>query len=236
MAVTANLCEGGTDFANQTTTHFALSACIALLAGHLESMPETNPQIPRVQDLPWITDLKNGLLPLAFPPTSPPSKSSRFVSYEEWEADCVYRMTDPDFLEDGPWCGYWSYDGAPDHDLPSVQFADAIEGTVFSVRRVRRSSRNREGDVYLVRGSYPDSADDFRLEGQYTRDGCFTLGPPEDFWGWRGRMTPFGMFGFWGSTDGSRIAGICWLWKKSWSDAAREEKREKEEREMGYDG
>lgn len=141
-------------------------------------------------------------------------------------------MTDPDYLEDGQWVGYWSFDGAPIQGIPTVQFADAIENLMFTVQRTRRSSRR--STPYLIRGSHPNAGNDFHLEGNFTRDGCFMMGPPGDFWAWRGRMTPFGMFGFWGSTDWSRVAGICWIWKKSWSDAAREERMQRRQKNLGW--
>ncbi|KAI9662352.1 MAG: hypothetical protein M1821_008519 [Bathelium mastoideum] len=230
VAETSVRCEEESEYADSTVTQFALAACVSLLEDHLEGEADSDPQIPRIQDLPWISDIENGIVPLPCAPASCNHKSSRFVTWEEWEADCIYRMTDPDYLEDGQWCGYWSFDGAAVQGIPTVQFADAIEGLVFRVSRLRRSSRHAAPQP--IRGSYPNSGDDFHLDGHFTRDGRFTLGPPGDFWVWRGRMTPFGMFGFWGSTDWSRIAGICWLWKKSWSDAAREERLQRKGRKL----
>ncbi|KAL9062271.1 MAG: hypothetical protein Q9157_009071 [Trypethelium eluteriae] len=215
-------CEEEADSPDSTATQFALAACTALLETHLDGEPDSDPQLPRIQDLPWITDIEKGVIPLPCAPPSSSEKPNRFVSWSDWESDCIHRMTDPNWLEDGYWCGYWSFDGALVQGVPRVQFADAVEGLVFRVHRARPSDRGPT--PHRIRALYPNSGHNFHLEGEFTRDGQFTMGPPGDFWVWRGRMTPFGMFGFWGSTDWSRVAGICWLWKKSWSDAAREEK------------
>ncbi|KAL9085098.1 MAG: hypothetical protein Q9165_007742 [Trypethelium subeluteriae] len=222
IAETSQRCEEEADSPDSTATQFALAACTSLLENHLDGESDSDPQLPRIQDLPWITDSKNGKIPLPCAPPSSSEKPNRFVSWSDWESDCINRMTDPDWLEDGYWCGYWSFDGALVQGVPRVQFADAVEGLVFRVERARRS--NRGSTPHRIRALYPNSGHNFHLEGDFTRDGRFTMGPPGDFWVWRGRMTPFGMFGFWGSTDWSRVAGICWLWKKAWSDAAREEK------------
>ncbi|KAF2234977.1 hypothetical protein EV356DRAFT_576177 [Viridothelium virens] len=222
IADTSLRCEEEADSPDSTATQFALAACTALLETHLDGEPDSDPQLPRIQDLPWITDIEKGVIPLPCAPPSSSEKPNRFVSWSDWESDCIHRMTDPNWLEDGYWCGYWSFDGALVQGVPRVQFADAVEGLVFRVHRARPSDRGPT--PHRIRALYPNSGHNFHLEGEFTRDGQFTMGPPGDFWVWRGRMTPFGMFGFWGSTDWSRVAGICWLWKKSWSDAAREEK------------
>ena len=232
MAQTSQRCEEEADSADSTSTELALAASVALLENHLEGEADSEPQIPRLQDLPWIADVKDGLIPLPCTPAASDDKPSRFVSWADWEADCIYRMTDPDFLEEGEWCGYWSFDGAAVQGVPTLQFANAVESFNFRVQRVRRSSRR--STPYYIRGFYPSMGNHLHLEGNYTRDGSFMLGPPGDFWIWRARMTPFGLFGFWGSTDGSRIAGICWLWKKDWSDAAREERMQRRQSSLGW--
>ncbi|KAI9683543.1 MAG: hypothetical protein M1820_010918, partial [Bogoriella megaspora] len=179
-------CEQGPDsYPNSGDAQYALGATAYLLMQHINRLRVSEPQIPRLQDLPWIATGPDRKIPIPFPPErSPDDPITPFVSWKDWEADCIHRMTDPDFIEDGQWVGYWSFDGAALRGTPSVQFADSISGLVLKVQRSRRSTRRSSQcpTPFRIRGSYPNSEDDFHLEGTYTRDGCFQLGPPGDFW------------------------------------------------------
>ena len=177
------------------------------------------PCVPRTRDLPWLLPrTMSGSLPMPFmeetvPPASTQSRgpAMRLTDWDTWHQETISKMCETSFLEDGEWCGYWSYEEPSRRRRPArAEFADPVQRMVLRVVTNRRqSSRLNPGRKLLA--TYPESDNAFQLEGQITPDGIFELGPPGEFWMWKGRMTPFGLFGFWGSVDLAHIAGTCWV-------------------------
>lgn len=200
--------------------HVALSAWSSLLAIHIDGNgDEEDPRMPDPSRIPWFErhGEETDCLPFPFqlPPTAEDDPARMTVAWDQWYRNRVAYMSDTPFLTDGEWCGYWSFDNYM-HDSLSVAFAEAIDSMVLVVSCPRRRSPRLGRAPMRITATYPNSIHNFILEGTISHDGIFDLGPPGDFWVWRGRMTPFGLFGFWGSSDWTRIAGACWLWKRAW--------------------
>ncbi|KAH6665483.1 hypothetical protein B0J14DRAFT_232591 [Halenospora varia] len=145
-----------------------------------------------------------------------PSKES--ISHSQGPGLHISTMLTQEFLEDGEWVGYYSNSMLPesfDLELPMTgvyfQVCDEIRPHLmpsFSAHPFQ--SLTSEGS---------DSVGTFNLEGHISSlDGAFGMeksyhsGPT---WEWKGRMTPFGIVGTWGSFGDTY--GYVWLWKRAWS-------------------
>ena len=223
--------------ADVTSTMATLASWSWLLKDFLESHPvdPNRPQpshgraarlVPRLEDYPWHGKLDGGeMVPLPFMTRDDfdikVDSKYRLVSWEEWLTSKITEMSDPSYLAQSSWCGYWSFERHRRYDSASIEFADAVEGlnihalhhVEFPVPHTRR----------LV-GTYTEHTIDFHLEGYITPQGRFKLGPPGEFWAWMGWMTPFGLFGHWGGADGDQAAGACWLWQKTWTEEPNKER------------
>lgn len=173
---------------------------------------------PTLQDMPWFGDLKSGArIPLPFATRNDGHLlNPRLCLWDEWIEDATQRVIDLLTADGITWVGYWSFGRHRRLGVPRVEFADAIEELTLSSPDGVPNERVPSGSRILI-GTYPPHVVDFRLEGYVTPRGRFRLGPPGDFWACYGHVTPFGLFGFWGSADGSQSAGATWLWPSTWT-------------------
>ncbi|KAL9053819.1 MAG: hypothetical protein Q9162_004538 [Coniocarpon cinnabarinum] len=214
------------------STMSSLATWSWLLADYLESHPmdpnfeqPSNGRaarlVPRLEDLPWHANLEKGeKIPLPFMSGQDfnlkVDSKYRLVCWEDWLQHLVLKMSETKYIEQSSWCGYWSFERhLRSNEVPSIEFADAVEG--LNVRVMGDVDHPVPGSRRLV-GTYTEHPIDFHLEGYITPQGKLKLGPPGEFWAWMGWMTPFGMFGYWGSAEGDQAAGACWLWQRSWTE------------------
>ena len=191
---------------------------------HRHEQPCETPEArftPRLENFPWYRKLsKSERIPLPFMRKDDwqikVDSRYRLVSWDEWVKWQVEEMARSSNLQSSSWCGYWSYESQRHAGMASVEFAEAVENLNLHVMEYIDDPVQ---DTRRLLGAHrPDI--NFHLEGYITPHGQFKLGPPGEFWAWFGHVTPFGLFGFWGSSDGSQSAGACWLWQKAWTQDA----------------
>ena len=169
---------------------------------------------------------------LTFPPSYPKIPLHRmvsapiapFTSDDNLDACYIKSLTSKEFIEDGEWQGFYSFDiqltNYPRFDPPMkgikftvgsvTSFTDAVNELVVMTPYM---------STLHVSANGTDHVGDFRLGGQIYADGRVNLVKDYDqgpTWNWDVKMTPWGMIGFWGGEQGDRY-GYVWLWKKHWS-------------------
>jgi hypothetical protein len=150
-------------------------------------------------------------LPIPFSSRSTVASKAPDV-WDAWLSRHIERLSHPDQLEKGQWCGYYDYDGARSFDPPML----AIHFTVD------RSPNLGAGLVRKVRARGHDGIGQFTLEGGVSKQGYFELRKTyigAHSFDWICLMTPFGIFGSWGALHGNRFhrSGRVWLWKHEWN-------------------
>lgn len=134
-------------------------------------------------------------------------------------------LTTREFIEDGEWLGYYSFNTTlrhqPGFDPPMERIRFRVTDSATSIITLEDGSEPIPGQVsaWHVSSTGVDNVGDFHLEGQIHADGRVMLSKRYDQgfgWGWEAKMTPFGIMGFWGPEEGARY-GYVWLWKKEWS-------------------
>ncbi len=171
--------------------------------------------LPTVFDLPWTSP---GFSEKVAIPFSVPSSQSNGLPLENkdswlgWLNFTTLHMTDPTFLEEGEWCGYYAYKSSI---LP--QFDPPMRNIKFYADPSQQAN-----ETYTISAVGRDAVGKFVLRGQISRfDGAASLRKTyagAHSWTWSCQMTPFGIFGAWSSRYDQRILGWLWLWKSSWTD------------------
>ena len=137
------------------------------------------------------------------------------LSGEKLVSQYVHGMTQPDFLEDGEWVGFYCYSIGVGDDDPA-QIDPAMEGIHFQVTQEDAS------DLLLINGRGRDGVGPFGLRGRCSRrSGRVEMEKNYEAtlvrWRWRGAITPFGITGSWES--GPAWGGWFWIWKRSWTQS-----------------
>ena len=131
-----------------------------------------------------------------------------------WLSRHIEKMSEPDQLGKGQWCGYYSYDGARAFDPPML-------GIQFSVDQ---NPSPGSGLTSRIRAQGHDGIGQFTLEGGISRQGELRLRKTyagAHSFDWTCFMTPFGIFGRWGTVGRNifRQGGKLWLWKCEWNSS-----------------
>jgi hypothetical protein len=134
-------------------------------------------------------------------------------SWEEWLSRHTEKMSHPDQLEKAQWCGYYGYTGTLAFDPPML----AIQ---FTVDRSRDTGAKA---VWKIHAQGHDGIGDFSLQGNISQQGEVKLRKTyigAHSFDWKCFMTPFGIFGSWGTIYENRFCycGRVWLWKREWSN------------------
>lgn len=168
-----------------------------------------------VFDLPWTSPGFHKRVAIPFSALWSRSSENRLRrkdSLSEWLNSTTLYMTNPAFLEEGEWCGYYArnHGGLPLFDPP-------MRNIKFNV-----SPETRDRATCDISAVGTDDVGKFVLKGSISRTNgtgplwktyyvgalCWTCG----FW-----MTPFGLFGRWHGGPNRTILGWFWLWKSSWT-------------------
>jgi hypothetical protein len=152
-------------------------------------------------------------LPIPFSPRAEGHNAAD--AWETWLTKHVESMSLPVYLEEGEWCGYYDYNGVRAFDRPmlDIQFT------------VNQNLLQGKATVWKIRAQGHDGVGRFTLEGWVeTLVGRLTLRKTyigAHSFDWECFMTPFGIFGSWGTRPRDRLhkAGRLWLWKCDWNSA-----------------
>lgn len=153
-------------------------------------------------------------------------------NWEAWNDAHVAAMCMPLQLKNSKWEGYYldQRDGSisdgrtgfsPIADVTIKrafeEVPDPLSPAMFGgLRRTRLE----------VKGHGRDPHGRFELRGTIEQKGQILMRADyvgrQEHWYWQASMTPFGMFGTWGTRDGFHAnvvaAGAVWLWRKEWTD------------------
>lgn len=137
----------------------------------------------------------------------------------------VASMSQKAFIEDGDWCGYYSYDTLlmnPPHIDPAMESVKLrlhdTNSSELSSEIINETSSSNAHSLHSISGNGKDSVGNFRLSGQLFSDGRMPMTKIYDqgiHWDWDTCVTPWGIMGFWGQSDSTY--GWVWLWKREWS-------------------
>jgi hypothetical protein len=152
-------------------------------------------------------------LPIPFSPGADAQRASG--AWETWFTKHVQSMSLPVYLEEGQWRGYYDYPGVRAFEPPMLEIQFAVSQNLLS------------GNVHVwkIRAQGHDGVGRFTLEGWVeTLVGRLNLRKTyigAHSFDWECFMTPFGIFGSWGTRHGDIFhkTGRLWLWKREWNSA-----------------
>ena len=161
---------------------------------------------------PYVSLIPPELIDLPLASLMACSPPFRTLSSKDFIRQYVERVTEPEFLEDGEWVGYYCYSIGGLSTTPQISDSE-MKGVYF--RTVPEGSNG----ILQLTSKGQDGVGPFTLTGRVSGTTGLLLmnkvyegGHPT--WNWKGALTPFGIAGSWGDMS---FGGWFWLWKRAWS-------------------